>query len=97
MSYQDMNKKIAWKPGTKPKEKNYNNRTTIRQILTQYLASGELITEVFTQSTQITSEPDLTDVKVKSIGGDYVEFVQAGSFGGRRFYVRLSDIISIEP
>ena len=74
------------------------SRVSFRQLLKQYLRTGQEIAEVHVHKSQFSGEPDLTNVQVVHVGNDYAEFRQVdSSFGGRRFIVKLNKITSLEP
>ena len=88
---------IKWNPESNLTPPGTISRVSFRQLLKQYLKTGQEIAEVYVNESQINGEPDLTNVRVVHVGKDYAEFRQVdSSFGGRRFIVRFNQIISLE-
>ena len=84
--------------GSKPTPAGTITRVSFRQLLTQYLTTGQELAEVHVNRSQFNGEPELTNVQVVYVGNDYAEFRQVdSSFGGRSFIVRFNQITSIEP
>ncbi|KMY44249.1 hypothetical protein AC622_08270 [Bacillus sp. FJAT-27916] len=83
-------------PGTKPISLTPLSNTSIRQLLIRFLQSGTTLAEVFTVASQIPGEPDLSNVTVVAVGGDFVTFQQSASLGGAQITIRIQDIIGFE-